>query len=171
MKRVLSLISFLAFFSTLFLFLSRMPLRPGDPGDCALLLTVQNAPKAVGNDGCRPATEAEKAKMLPHMRRDVICERARKWTTVRVELDGKSLSEKSYKPLGFSSDGMSVAFENFWIPVGSHQISVRVRDSVEGDRWDHVWESSQDFKAGRRYLVEFQGDRGFKFYPRTGNGS
>jgi hypothetical protein len=154
MKIWIARLLFFVAVSAAFLFLSRLPIHLNYAGDSELLFTFRNAPKS--DVKCRPATPEEKARMLPHMRREEICDRARPSTRVQVLVNGAPRLDKTFLPLGLSSDLMSIGMESIPVDPGTHQIDIEVRDTET-----HTFSRSLPFQKDSRTLVEFLPEKGF----------
>lgn len=158
-RKIGAQISIAAVFGIGFLLLSRMPFHMSSSHESALIVTFRSAASA--SEVCRPATADELAKMLPHMRREKICERSRPQTRMRINIDGTERLNKLYKPLGLNSDGVTVAFENIGLNAGLHEVEILMKDTLDGPEWDHSFQQKIEFVKNRRYLVEFKKDKGF----------
>lgn len=141
---------------------SHLPFQMARESESQLTVSFRIVPEA--NLHCHKATEEEKAKMLPHMRRDEICERARALTRMRVTMDGKEALDKTFKPIGLQSDGIVVALETLNQTAGEHDVRIEIKDSTKAGDWDYRFERKMTFREGYRALVEFQRDKGFQIY-------
>src|SRR5690606_2650348 len=74
----------------------------------------------------RQVTDAEKAAMLPHMRRDVVTERRRAAVRLRVRVDGQVALERAVAPEGLWGDGASVAVVRLPVAPGAHAVEVAI---------------------------------------------
>lgn len=160
MRRIFTILILGVGFGLMLLFLSRMPLAFHTSQDSLLTLAIRYVSQS--DELCRKATEEEKAKMLPHMRREEICERERKESRVVLSLDGAEIFSQQVKPLGFRADGLSVLLHNFPVTVGEHEVKVELR-KIEGETISS-FEQRIYFDPHKRYLVEYQKDRGFELF-------
>lgn len=102
--------------------------------------------------------------MLAHMRQEKICERKRPLMRMVVEVGGRIQLEKVYEPLGYSSDGVTVAYENLRLQSGEHDVSIEIKEGENEGVSSHVFRKTIRFSDSRRYLVDFKKDKGFILY-------
>lgn len=112
----------------------------------------------------REVTEAEKAAMLPHMRRDVITERRRAPVRLRVRVDGQLALERAIEPEGLWGDGASVAVVRLPVSPGAHEVEVAIGDGHDAQVWEHVARDRVDFLEGARRVVLFDRLSGFTWH-------
>lgn len=163
MKRMLCAFFLIVAFAVSVLFFSHTPVTLANIGDSFLTLAVRYVSNR--EEVCRKATEEEKSKMLPHMRREEICERERKESQIKLWVDGKEILSQEVKPLGLRSDGLSVLLHTFPMSAGKHLIQVSLGEE-KGEDLKEVSKFSEEinFEKNRRYLVEYQKDLGFKLF-------
>jgi len=141
---------------------NELPHRVARPPTSELVVTFKH-PGAIGED-CRVLSEAERAKMPVHMRRDRICERRRADVRLRVVLDGKTVVERAYAPSGIWSDGNSVAVETIPVTAGEHEVEVALADRHGEDGWSHETEEHVLFADDARRVLSFDRLSGFTWH-------
>ncbi|GAA4005842.1 hypothetical protein GCM10022279_32350 [Comamonas faecalis] len=109
---------------------------------------------------CRPYTEEEKAKMAPNMRRAMKCERERSPVSIEVDLDGKTVLQRTAAPAGLSRDGSSTVYQRLDVPAGEHQITVRLNDSAQTGDFAYQREETIHLKPAQVLVVDFNLDKG-----------
>lgn len=160
--RIIAFITLFLFFSGLFLTLSRLSFQMRAPEAPTLIVSFRSA--TTGQQVCRKATPEELSKMLAHMRREEICERTRQSIHMKVEIDGVARTDKAYEALGYSSDGITVAFENLAVITGTHTVRVQIVEGSGENIKSFEFKRAVHFLEGRRYLIDFNKDKGFVFY-------
>lgn len=78
-------------------------------------------------DECRPLTEAEKAALPVHMRRDEVCEGRLAAYRLTVEVDDEVVAERSVLPAGAREDRPLFLFEELPVAPGRRHVRVRFR--------------------------------------------
>ncbi|MBI4587807.1 MAG: hypothetical protein HY725_03125 [Candidatus Rokubacteria bacterium] len=107
----------------------------------------------------------EELEKLPYHMRPQSQERARTGTrvatVVRLELNGRPLLEKTYRPSGFRHDGPTFAYEELAVPAGRHLLEATLTDAVgragdngAGRRWR--LREEVEIHPRRVLLVDFQ---------------
>jgi hypothetical protein len=103
---------------------------------------------------CRQRTPEELAKLPPQARVKTVCgSRGRSAVTVRIELDGKFLYERTVKPSGLSQDGNSVFYAKFLVPAGEHVLTAKMRLKQDQEEFDHVLEERINLEPNRVVVV------------------
>lgn len=110
-------------------------------------------------------TEEELKKILPQMRAMVPKSGPRHPVYTEVEIDGKKVVAKSYRPGGLKSEGASYAYEKFVITPGVHKVKIRMSDTGSPEHFDYRYEQDIEFKAGRQVCIDFSEGRK-EFYIR-----
>jgi len=114
--------------------------------------------------GCRKATPEELAALPPNMRRPEICPRERPAVRVELDIDGERAFAADVAPSGIAGDGPSRIHERFVLPVGSYEITVRMRDRP-GETFD--WQVARNLEIGPadHRVIDFRADAGgFAFH-------
>jgi ferredoxin len=113
------------------------------------------------SENCRALSEAEKAKLAPHMRRDEVCERRRSAVRLRVVVDGETSVDTLYPPTGIWGDGNSIAIERIPVAPGDHAVSVTIGDTADPEEWSYADERVLGFDREARRVVTFDRLTGF----------
>lgn len=109
---------------------------------------------------CRRLSAQEIAKLPPNMRRVEECARERRPLYVELDLDGRQVYRASLQPTGLSSDGPSKVYERFVLPVGAHEIAVRMRDSARAEGFDHEKASRVALTEDQLLVIDFRPESG-----------
>jgi len=117
-----------------------------------IVVSMKHRPEAA--EMCRPATEAEKAQMLVHMRRDTVCERSKPDVRLRIEIDGRVRHDQAHGAHGLSSDGPSFAVVRLGVTPGNHDLVIQVGDTGS-DAWSHELRRAVVIPLSRIHVVEF----------------
>ncbi len=103
--------------------------------------------------GCRKLSEAEKAALPPHMRRDEVCDRGRAPVRLRVTVDGAVTHEAPYAPRGLWGDGNSIAIVTLPLAVGPHVVTVALGETTDPGEWSYVRTENVEAKDGERVVI------------------
>lgn len=109
------------------------------------VLTVSFSHGADRSALCRKATPEELAALPPNMRRPEICPRERPPISLELDIDGVRAFDAEVPPSGFGRDGPSRVHERFVLPVGDHEIALRMRDRP-GEAFD--WHDNRTVSVG-----------------------
>jgi hypothetical protein len=109
---------------------------------------------------CRPRSPEEIAALPPNMRRPLDCPRERLPVTVRLELDGQALFERTLSPAGLWHDGAAHVYQRFPVRAGHYRLTVRLRDSARRDGFDQERTFDLAIAAGQNVVVDFQPQKG-----------
>lgn len=113
---------------------------------------------------CRTLSPEELAELAPNMRSGVDCPRERVPVVVELEIDGERVYYAELPPSGLADDGPSSVYERFEVPVGSHQIRVRLRDTVRKSGFDHEGSADVRLSARQSFVIDFRSELGgFQF--------
>ncbi len=136
----------------------------GDPQATEMVISLKHGGRFV-ESAPSPAELSSEGDLLPHMRGAASGgKRERYPVRIRVMMDGKTVLEKSYPAGGLFKDGVSVAMETFPLDPGTYRMEVRITDGPENDGWRFTQEQSVVFEAGRRRVLFFESDGGFRWY-------
>lgn len=108
---------------------------------------------------CRRLSAAEIAKLPPNMRRVQECPRERRALYVELDVDGKTIYRADLRPSGIAGDGPSRVYERFVLPIGEHQLAVRMRDTPRGDGFDHAREERIRLGVDQMLVIDFSSHR------------
>lgn len=116
---------------------------------------------------CRELTEKEMADLPANMRRPTICPRPRTPVLIEMKIDGEVALFEWLAPTGFAKDGPAQIFEKFQIPVGSHELTVAIRNTNRPEGYDMIERRTFNLGAREILVVDFREDKGIWF--RTGS--
>lgn len=108
---------------------------------------------------CRPLTPEETKALPPNMRRTELCPRERPAIHVELDLDGERVFAAEIPPSGIAGDGPSRVRQRFVLPVGSHDVAVRLRDRPGTG---FTWEARQELVIGpaSNRVIDFRPESG-----------
>lgn len=112
----------------------------------------------------RKLTKEELEKRLPHMRAQVNVSRERAPVRLRVQVDGATVHEQSYRPKGFASDGPSIAVARLPVAAGRHEVRVELADSADPGKWTRQWSETVEFQEHRVRVILFDTKAGFTLH-------
>lgn len=125
---------------------SAMPVSYADPGTARLRLSWSARPERI--EVCRRASAEELAREEEHMRQRVECEGHFASYTLRVESDGRLLSESVVRGAGLRHDRPMYLLRDLDLPSGAHRVRVsftrRERVDRRGGADDDVAKSEAD---------------------------
>ncbi len=127
------------------------PARP----PAGLAVTFKHAGKPLEEAG---AVDSE----LPHLKgmkkRAALCP-----VRLRVLVDGELVHDGVYDPRGIHNNSASVGVVELGVTAGRHRVEVRLGDTPDPAEW--TWQATQEleFEAGRRHVVQFDSDAGFRW--------
>ncbi|MDP4033951.1 MAG: hypothetical protein Q8P60_14070 [Pseudorhodobacter sp.] len=142
--------------------LSSWPLWQSLPADTALLrLSFTHS----GLRTCRDRTPEELAALAQNMRRAQVCERRRAPVQVELDLDGTTIFTAELRPSGLSGSGPSRVYQRLELPVGTHEIAVRLRDDPRLDGFNHEAVRQITLAPAQSFAIDFKSEAGgFIFY-------
>jgi len=132
---------------------SGMPLSYADPGTARLRLSWSARPERI--ETCRAASAEELAREEEHMRQRVECEGQFASYALRVEVDGRRVSESVVRGAGLRHDRPMYLLRDLDLTTGPHQVRVsftrreRVGRRAREDRDDARAEPDTGLFAGR----------------------
>jgi hypothetical protein len=74
---------------------------------------------------------------------------------VELRLDDQQLFNAALAPSGLHSDGPASLYRRFSVPVGTHQLLMRLNDSVREPQLWHEARRQLDLKPGQIVVVDF----------------
>jgi len=105
---------------------------------------------------CRQRTAEELAALAPNMRRPMACSRERIDLLVELIVDDEILYRAALRPAGLARDGASAVYRRFPIAAGSHVVTVRLRDSVREQGFDHEHSGAVELTPGQNFVIDFK---------------
>lgn len=131
------------------------------PGQALIRLSLTHAAQRKGE--CRQRTAEELAKLPPNMRAPLVCPRERAPLVVELELDGTLVVREVVPPTGLTKDGAATIYRRLPVQAGTHQLTARLRDRVEGE-FNYTRQAELELKPGRVLVIDFHAARGgFEF--------
>lgn len=109
---------------------------------------------------CRQLSADELAKLPPHMRAPMQCERERAPVTIEIDVDGAMAFRKVAAPAGLSKDGASAVYQRLPVPAGVHRFTVRMKDSAAGSAFDYTREHTVTLQPGQVLVIDFDAEKG-----------
>lgn len=150
---------FYAAFAAFIGYFATLPSYRHFPQDRALLRLAFNHGGAPVTE-CRKRTREELAKLPPNMRKPQSCPRGRVPLVVELALDGETIYRDSVQPTGLFGDGPSKIYQKFELPVGQHNIEVRMRDSRRESGFDYERTFDLDLGARHSIVIDFRAEGG-----------
>lgn len=82
---------------------------------------------------------------------------------LRVLVDGQVVHEAAYDPRGIRNNSASVGLVELGVASGRHRVEIQIGETPDAAEW--TWRETRDleFKAGRRRVVQFDSDHGFRW--------
>ena len=146
-----------AFAATLGYFSTSPAFEPLPPGHALIRVSLNHAGQR--KFACRTRSAEELAKLAPNMRAAEDCPRERAPVRVKVDLDGRTVTDLVASPAGLSRDGASVAYRRLPVPAGTHRLRVSFADDAAGT-FDRVREEEMHLEAGRVLVIAFEPGQG-----------
>ena len=109
---------------------------------------------------CRPYTKEELAKLAPNMRAPMKCERERSPVQIELDIDGKTVFQKTANPSGLSRDGASTVYQSFDVPAGARRITVRMKDDKTAEGFNYQHDSTITLKPAQVLVIDFNAEQG-----------
>ncbi|MBL8340897.1 MAG: hypothetical protein JNL30_05455 [Rubrivivax sp.] len=128
------------------------------PHDALVKVSFVRVGKPVGD--CRRLSDAELARLPPNMRAATVCPRERSPLQVQVQIDGRTVLDRSALPAGWAKDGASAMYERIVVPAGERRIAVRLTDDVRAR--DAGWrrEEVRALVPGQVLVIDFDAEKG-----------
>jgi len=82
-------------------------------------------------------------------------------TALEAMLDGEVIYRDALHPTGLFGDGGVDVFYSAKIPAGTHDLSLRMNDSIQVDGFNHSFDQQVSIAPAQILLVGFQKNRGF----------
>lgn len=129
--------------------------------DDEAMLTIAFAHAGELREPCRMLSQEELNKLPANMRKIDDCPRERSPVTIEAMLDGEVIYRDVLQPPGVFGDGGVDVFYGVKIPAGTHDLSLRMNDSVQVDGFNHSFDQQVNIEPAQILLVGFQKNRGF----------
>lgn len=124
--------------------------HPFAQGEALLLVSVAHPSRPDGE--CRRLSKAELAARAPNMRAPVECPRRRVPVRVTLELDGRTLFDRTAVPSGIAQDGTASIYRRIPVEAGRHRLRVRMLDEERSAR--------VVLSAGQVLRIEYRPEQG-----------
>ncbi len=136
----------------------------GDPQATELVISLKHGGLFVDSK-VTPEEKSQQEELLPHMRGAASGgKRERMPVRMQVLVDGETKLEKSYRAGGLFRDGESVAMERLALLPGKYRVEVRIADGTNANTWRFTQDRTVEFTGGRRKVVFFESEGGFRWY-------
>jgi hypothetical protein len=109
---------------------------------------------------CRRLTSEEIARLSPNMRHVQDCPRERRALHVELDIDDKTVFARDLKPSGIAGDGQSKVYQRFVVPIGSHDLAVRMRDTARAEGFDHERRERVTLRPDQMLVIDFRAETG-----------
>jgi hypothetical protein len=109
-----------------------------------------------GERNCREMTEAERAKLPANMRKTETCDRQRPPLYVELDLDGVTVFSAELPPGGIAGDGPSRVYQKFLLPIGAHDVAIRLRDTARAEGFDYSAERHFSLAEAQSFSIDFR---------------
>ena len=123
------------FIAVLGYFSTEPPYQYLSPDYAVIKLTINHGGKIKGD--CRKPTAEETAGYPRNMIPPEICPRERSPIKLAMLLDGNNMYEGVLMPSGLRQDGSSSTYQRFNVPVGKHELDLRMNDDVRVTGYTH----------------------------------
>lgn len=142
-------------------FVSELPYRPPHGAGPELVVSFVHAGAVLEP---RALTAEERARRLPHMRAQANVARERAPVRLRVQVDGRTVADESFRPHGLAKDGASVAVVRLPVTAGERTVRIGLADTADPEAWTREWAETVRFEPGRRRVVLFDARTGFSLH-------
>ncbi len=109
---------------------------------------------------CVELTPEQIAELAANMRQTEACVRERLPLLLEFDLDGERVFNIKAEPSGVWNDGPASIYERFEVTPGTHQVTVRMRDTARTDGWDYTRSAEVVLEPGRYFTVTFKAATG-----------
>ena len=123
------------------------------------LITISIAHHGQRLQPCREQSLEELARLPPNMRVASRCPRERAPLLVEVDIDGTTVLRQRAEASGLSRDGAGKLYRRMPMPVGVHQVRVRLRDSNRSEGFDYVREEQVELRPAEILVVDFDSEQ------------
>lgn len=106
-------------------------------------------------EACTNRTQKALMALPPNMRRLKECSRERANVLVEITLDGQRMAQQVFEPPGLHQDGTVFAYSKFPLPVGNHQLTIAMRDSIRKEGFDFSKTAPITIHPGQLLVIGF----------------
>ena len=112
-------------------------------------------------EACHKLSQEELNKLPPNMRKLEECGRERSPVQIEVEMDGQPIFSEKAEPPGIYNDGSISIFISKRVPVGPHQFSIKMNDSIHVEGFNFNYEESVELEPAQLLVIGFNTSEGF----------
>ncbi|RMF27862.1 MAG: hypothetical protein D6759_16905 [Chloroflexi bacterium] len=76
---------------------------------------------------------------------------------LRVEVDGETVLEHTYRPRGLRREGTTYGLESWTLPPGNHRVRIWMMD--DGEAWRSIFDDWVEVEAGRVRTLLYDEER------------
>jgi len=151
-------LAFLAIAAWLGFFATRPRYEVLSPDDALIKLSLSHPGER--RVKCRRLTPEELAVLPFDKRTPLDCPRGRWPVYVELDLDGQTVYRAEQAPAGLWSDGPSTVYETFRVPVGTHELTARLRDDGSESGFDYERATRVQLGSRQNFVIDFHADAG-----------
>jgi hypothetical protein len=107
---------------------------------------------------CRERSGEELAALAPNMRNKLSCPRERLPVRVVLDVDGRTLYDRTADPAGLFDDGWSQIYARFVVPAGAHRVEVRLADGEPRDGFGYAADWTLTLAPAQIVAIDFSED-------------
>ena len=124
------------------------------------VITVAFSHAGERREACRKLTQEELLKLPPNMRIPTDCPRERSPVKVELFLDEElTISEVAKAPGLYEDQGVDI-FRKIKVPIGTHDLRIRMNDNVRVEGPTYTHEQQIELKPAQMLVVDFKRDGG-----------
>ena len=157
-KIPLQVVAYAAFAALLGYFATMPRYQYSNPGMAGVKISLSHPADRV--EECVQLTQEQIAELAANMRTTEACERQRLPLFLELDVDGNRVLELEAPPSGLWGDGPASVYERFNLEPGSHEISIRMRDTERTEGWDWTKTGNVVLEPGRYFTVTFKAATG-----------
>ncbi len=152
------LLIILALFAAVAFLSNRPHYRQIPAGSGVMMLTFVHGADRRGE--CRKLSPDEIARLPANMRRAQDCPRGRRPIYVELDIDGKTVYQKSLPPSGIAGDGPSRAYQRFVLPAARYEVAARMRDTARSEGFDHERRELVQLAEDQMLVIDYRPESG-----------
>lgn len=130
-------------------------------GDDEAVITIAFAHAGELREPCQKLSSEELAELAPNMRKLEDCPRERSPVMIQALLDGNTIFNKTLTPPGLFNDGGVDIYFSGKVPMGSHELEIKMDDSIREEGFNHAFRQQIDIDPFRIVLIDFDSETGF----------
>ena len=145
--------AYLLFALTIGYFSDQPSYHPYDKNQAMIKLSVSHPGQR--KQACTTRAVDHQRNIPESARKLMKCPRERHPVTIELKIDGKTVHNAAVDPSGLSNDGRSLFYERFPVPVGSHEVSVRMYEAETSKGAQYQFKQSINLKPGAIAVIGF----------------